>query len=110
MLSGCIGVSVTEEEPAQIGRYATIYFSSESSERVIVQGLIEKSINESYSGLAMPDRILPEPMYITPGWVQVTYACPRQPQHVHVATVGISHSKKYYLQCDAEDRLKAFPL
>ncbi len=109
-LSGCVGVSVTDEKPASFSRYATIYFSSGSSERVIVQGLIEKSINGNYSGLAMPDRRLPEPMYLTPGWVQVTYACPQQPLNVHVAMVGISHANKYYLQCDADDRLKAFPL
>ncbi len=110
LLSGCVGVSVTDEEPVNVSRYATIYFSSESSERVSVQGLIEKSINGNYSGLAMPGRTLTEPMYLTPGWVVVTYACPQQPQKVHVATVGISHAKKYYLQCDANDRLKAFPL
>ena len=106
-LTGCSSVTVMETKPTDGSRLAEVYFSSVSTDRVLVSSLIEQSYTGGYSGLAMPGRVLPEPMWVSPGWLKVTYACSRSPELHFVATVGISQRDRYYLYCDDHSVAKA---
>ncbi len=106
VMVGCSSATVTEIKPISGSRLAEIHFSSAATKRVFVSGLLERSYAGNYSGLEMSGRELPEPMWVSPGWLKVTYACPQAPEYLLTATIGISRADSYYLYCDDRNVLR----
>jgi hypothetical protein len=103
---GCNPV-VTETKPATSGRLAELYFSSPASSRVVVTSLMEQAVSQNATGFEVRNRPMAEQVWVTSGWLQVTYACPDDPQSFYTMKIGISQHDKYYLHCDASRTLHA---
>ena len=105
-VGGCTPV-VTETKPVKPGSLAELYFSSSTTSAVVVTSLMEKAVGHDPIGFEVRNRLMTEPMWITPGWLQVAYACPEDPRTFYTMTIGISQRDKYYLHCDASRTLHA---
>ena len=101
-------VRPVDETPENPSDYSALFFSSPTTDRVLVSSVTEHSallgdrgfgVNSNY-GVATP-----EPLWLWPGWVQVTYACSSAKQAFHTATIGLSRTGKYYLHCSSHDKL-----
>ena len=103
---GCNPV-VTETKPEMTRRLAELYFSSPGTPHVVVTSLLEQAVGQNPIGFEVRNRPMAEPLWVTPGWLQVTYACPDDPQSLYTMKIGISQRDKYYLHCDASRRLHA---
>jgi hypothetical protein len=103
---GCNPV-VTETKPETMGRLAELYFSSPATSRVVVTSLLEQAVGQNPTGFEVRNRPMAEPVWVTPGWLQVTYACPDDPQSFYTMKIGISQRNNYFLHCDASRTLQA---
>ena len=109
---GCASRSVRgiEETPENPADYSAVYFSSPNTDRVVVTSVTEHSALLGDRGFGINPAFgipMPEPLWLWPGWVHVTYACPSAPQSFYKGTVGLSKTGKYFLHCGVSGKLLA---
>jgi hypothetical protein len=96
-----------DEVPERPADYSALYFSSPTTERVLVTSIISHSLRGDRGMGVQGGATMPEPLWLWPDWWQVTYACPGAYQAFFTATIGLSQHGKYFLHCAADNRLMA---
>jgi len=108
-LPGCANQNMrsVDEVPVHPADYSALYYSSPTTERVLVTSVITHSLHGDKGIGVQGGAALPEPLWLWPVWWQVTYACPGYYQSFFTATVGFLQPGKYFLHCAADNKLIA---
>ena len=108
LVCGCANHNVRgiDEAPEKPAGYSALYFSSPSTERVLVTSVMKHSLLGDHGLAVQNGAVMPEPLWLWPGWWQVTYACPNN-QSLFTTTIGLSQHGKYFLHCGADGKLLA---
>jgi hypothetical protein len=110
LLSGCADQKVRgiDELPKHPARYVTLYFSSSVTPSVVVSSVMEESGTAQPRGMAVQNGgVMPEPLWLWPGWVEVTYACSSDYQSYYTIRLWLAGRGAYYLYCDSTQKLSA---
>src|SRR4029077_8294697 len=98
LLCGCANRNVLsiDEVPEKPADYSALYFSSPTTERVLVTSVFTHSLHGDKGIGVQGGAKMPEPLWLWPVWWQVTYACPGSYQSFFTATIGFSRRGKYF--------------